>query len=121
MSEAKEKYYIELKCMDFAGLLETTEAIRDYVAELKQRIEELEDNNQLLIDLNETLEECLRDAESRCDIWVASNKILLKQKAEMLELLSELYESAEYWCEYDVPIGIVDRIKNQLIKHGVIK
>lgn len=26
-------------------------------------------------------------------------------------VLQELEESADYWCEYDVPIGIVDRIK----------
>lgn len=30
------------------------------------------------------------------------------------KLLEELYESAVYWSEYDVPIGIVDRIKEQL-------
>ena len=36
----------------------------------------------------------------------------LKDRNEMLEeLISELSESAEYWIEYDVPLGIVDRIK----------
>ena len=44
---------------------------------------------------------------------------LQSEKSELLELLSELYESAEYWSEYDVPIGIVERIKNQLDKHNI--
>jgi hypothetical protein len=35
---------------------------------------------------------------------------------EMLDCLIELYESAVYWSEYDVPIGIVDRIKNIIEK-----
>lgn len=46
---------------------------------------------------------------------------LESEKGELTELLSELYDSAEYWCEYDVPIGIVDRIKEQLKKNGVLK
>lgn len=46
---------------------------------------------------------------------------LESEKGELIELLSELYDSAEYWSEYDVPIGIVDRIKEQLTKNGVIK
>jgi hypothetical protein len=33
----------------------------------------------------------------------------------MLEVLQELEESAGYWSEYDVPIGIVSRI-NKTIK-----
>lgn len=27
------------------------------------------------------------------------------------DLIKELLESAEYWSEYDVPIGIVDRMR----------
>jgi hypothetical protein len=34
---------------------------------------------------------------------------------EMLAVLKDLAESAAYWSEYDVPIGIVDRI-NAAIK-----
>lgn len=30
--------------------------------------------------------------------------------AQMLAVLLELQESAAYWSEYDVPLGIVDRI-----------
>lgn len=47
------------------------------------------------------------------------NKQLESEKKELLELLSELYESAEYWSDYDVPIGIVDRIKIQLEKNKI--
>ena len=36
---------------------------------------------------------------------------LLKQRDEMLSICAELQESAEYWSEYDVPLGIVDRLK----------
>ena len=31
-------------------------------------------------------------------------------------VLSELEESCEYWSEYDVPLGIADRIKETLEK-----
>ena len=31
--------------------------------------------------------------------------------AEELAVLTELEQSAAYWSEYDVPLGIVDRIK----------
>ena len=34
---------------------------------------------------------------------------------EMYSLLKELQESASYWSEYDVPLGIVDRI-NEVLK-----
>ena len=36
---------------------------------------------------------------------------LLKQRDELLSICAELQESAEYWSEYDVPLGIVDRLK----------
>ena len=35
---------------------------------------------------------------------------LLKQRDEMLSICAELQESAEYWSEYDVPLGIVERL-----------
>lgn len=38
--------------------------------------------------------------------------IEVKAKSERrLEVLKELLDSTEYWNEYDVPLGIVDRIK----------
>lgn len=45
-----------------------------------------------------------------------ANAKLLSAAPDMFNVLSELQESAEYWSEYDVPIGIVDRIKNALDK-----
>ena len=35
---------------------------------------------------------------------------LLKQRDELLSICAELQESAEYWSEYDVPLGIVERL-----------
>ena len=35
---------------------------------------------------------------------------------QMYSVLKELQESASYWSEYDVPLGIVDRINNVLEK-----
>ena len=46
------------------------------------------------------------------------NKIennLCKFAPQMYSVLKELQESAYYWSEYDVPLGIVDRI-NDLLK-----
>ena len=34
--------------------------------------------------------------------------------AKMIAVLRELHECAAYWSEYDVPIGIHDRIKDAL-------
>ena len=45
------------------------------------------------------------------------NKIennLCKFAPQMYSVLKELQESASYWSEYDVPLGIVDRINNVL-------
>ena len=35
---------------------------------------------------------------------------------QMYSVLKELQESAYYWSEYDVPLGIVDRINDVLNK-----
>jgi len=35
---------------------------------------------------------------------------------DMLEVLEELDECASYWSQYDVPIGIHDRIKRAIAK-----
>ena len=44
----------------------------------------------------------------------SANCRLIAAAPEMLDILMELFESAEYWSEYDVPIGIVDNIKNTI-------
>lgn len=41
---------------------------------------------------------------------------LIAAAPELYAVLAELEESAEYWGEYDVPLGIVDRIKAALTK-----
>jgi hypothetical protein len=38
------------------------------------------------------------------------------ERDELLAVLKELQESAAYWSEYDVPIGIVDRINEAIAK-----
>ena len=35
---------------------------------------------------------------------------------DLLAVVEELLESAEYWSEYDVPLGIVDRMKAAIDK-----
>ena len=39
-----------------------------------------------------------------------ANARLVAAAPEMLDVLIELQECAQYWSEYDVPIGIVDRL-----------
>lgn len=41
---------------------------------------------------------------------------LIAAAPEMLEVLQELDESAYYWSQYDVPVGIHDRIKLAIAK-----
>jgi hypothetical protein len=43
-------------------------------------------------------------------------KKLWEAAPKMLEVLHELDESAYYWSQYDVPIGIHDRIKSAIAK-----
>lgn len=39
-----------------------------------------------------------------------ANARLIAAAPEMLNMLIEISESAQYWSEYDVPIGIIDRL-----------
>lgn len=41
---------------------------------------------------------------------------LLAQRDELLAICQELAESAAYWSEYDVPLGIVDRLNTAIAK-----
>ncbi|MBX9834632.1 MAG: hypothetical protein K2X65_00465 [Burkholderiaceae bacterium] len=39
---------------------------------------------------------------------------LIAAAPTLLEVLQELEESSSYWSEYDVPLGIVERIKDAI-------
>lgn len=45
-----------------------------------------------------------------------ANAALIAAAPEMLAILEELRESASYWSEYDVPLGIVERIESAIRK-----
>ena len=57
-----------------------------------------------------------------CDLYGQStdegkaNSKLLCAAPDMFNVLLELQESASYWSEYDVPIGIVERINSAINK-----
>ena len=46
----------------------------------------------------------------------AKNAQLIAAAPDMIDILLELQESASYWSEYDVPIGISDRINEAIAK-----
>lgn len=45
-----------------------------------------------------------------------NNATLIAAAPELLAVLEELRESASYWSEYDVPLGIVERIESAIRK-----
>lgn len=47
---------------------------------------------------------------------VTANANLISAAPDMFNVLLELQESASYWSEYDVPIGIVERINSAIDK-----
>lgn len=46
----------------------------------------------------------------------AANARLIAAAPEMLDMLIDLQESAQYWSEFDVPVGIVDRLNAVISK-----
>ena len=45
-----------------------------------------------------------------------ANARLIAAAPDMLDMLIELQESAQYWSEYDVPLGIVDKLNAVISK-----
>ena len=45
-----------------------------------------------------------------------ANARLIAAAPDLLAVVKELEESAEYWSEYDVPLGIVDRLRDAIAK-----
>lgn len=62
--------------------------------------------------MNKTTEKLIQDLE---EARASSNEIQ-EAFSEMLSVLKDLQESAAYWSEYDVPLGIVDRINEAIEK-----
>ena len=65
---------------------------------------------QIVFD-NVTQTESIPDTHKEYTHYV---KLLEDRNKKLTEVLVELIDSAEYWSEYDVPIGIVDRMKNAI-------
>ena len=47
---------------------------------------------------------------------VEANAKLIAAAPDLLAVVQELEESAGYWSEYDVPLGIVDRLRAAIAK-----
>ena len=60
------------------------------------------------------------ESEPDCSEQLA-NANLIAAAPDMLSVLLDLKESASYWSEYDVPIGIVDRINFAIAKATVME
>lgn len=65
-----------------------------------------------LEEVGEHLSGVLVDTRKRC-------AELVSERDELLAIIKDLQESASYWSEYDVPIGIAERINAAVAKHEV--
>ena len=54
--------------------------------------------------------------EQWIDCNTEANARLIAASPDLYAVLKELQESAAYWSEYDVPLGIVDRINQAIAK-----
>ena len=48
--------------------------------------------------------------------WGQANARMIVAAPTMLEVLEEVEECSRYWSEYDVPLGLHDRIKAAIAK-----
>lgn len=48
------------------------------------------------------------------DLDLASQDRLYAAAPALLAICQELADSADYWSEYDVPLGIVDRLRDAI-------
>ena len=67
------------------------------------------ENGETLIadaDASESLRKEIKKANAR----------LIAAAPDLLAIVKELQESVSYWSEYDVPLGIVDRINTAIAK-----
>ncbi len=58
----------------------------------------------------------LGPSKSWIDCNTEANARLIAAAPDLLAVVKELEESAGYWSEYDVPLGIVDRIRAAIAK-----
>jgi len=58
----------------------------------------------------------LGPSQNWIDCNTEANARLIAAAPELLAVVQELEESAGYWSEYDVPLGIVDRIRAAIAK-----
>lgn len=60
----------------------------------------------------ESLKHAVSKAQSEAERY--ANPMVIGQRDALAEVLRELDECAAYWSEYDVPLGIHERIKSAL-------
>lgn len=113
--------YTQGVCEDGAAILENGQPITP------EQIVDLLNGSTVAYELNCRLSKILTDTANvlkgepeklQAHSWrdlaeVARSELARRDKriAGLCEVLSELEESSAYWSEYDVPLGIVDRIK----------